>query len=114
MKSIVPLAKNDKIIIEEPDSSRGTAGAHAPDWTTHVTSWADIFNLSGNENFTTDMVVYSDTKRFTIHYDEGKNVTNKMRINWNSQYFYITSVNHEKRLQTVLIAVAKDDDAGPS
>jgi SPP1 family predicted phage head-tail adaptor len=105
---------NDKIVVEEPDSTRGTIGAHEPVWTTHVTSWADITNISGNENFTTDMVIYSDTKQFIIHYNEGQNVTSKMRINYNSQYFYITSVNHEKRLKTRLVAVAKDDDAGPS
>ena len=105
---------NDKIVIEEPDSSRGTIGADEPEWTTHVTSWAEITNLSGNENFISDMVIYSDTKRFKIHYPEGKNVTSAMRIKWNSQYFYITSVNHENRLLTYLMAVAKDDDAGPS
>ena len=108
------MAKNDKIVIEEPDSSRGTIGGVEPVWTTHVTSWAEITPISGNENFTTDMVIYSDTKKFKIHYGEGKTVTSKMRINWNSQYFYITSVNHEKRLQTTLMAVAKDDDAGPN
>lgn len=106
---------NDKIVIEEPDSTRGaTLGQVEPDWTTHVTSWAEIVTISGNENFTTDMVIYSDTKKFKIHYPEGKNVTSKMRINWNSQYFSITSVNHENRLITVLMAVAKDDDAGPN
>ena len=110
MKSIVPLAKNDKIVIEEPDSTRSTIGALDPDWTTHMTSWAEITNISGNEAFTSDMTIYNDTKKFKIHYEEGRNVTSKMRVSWNSQYFYITSVNHEDRLQTVLIAVAKDDD----
>jgi SPP1 family predicted phage head-tail adaptor len=104
------VAKNDKIVVEQPDSTRGDLGQVEPNWTTHVTSWAEITNLSGNEAFISDMTIYNDTKQFTIHYDEGKAVTSKMRISWNSQYFLITSVNHQKKLQTVLIAVAKDDD----
>ena len=101
---------NDKIVVEEPDSTRGTIGALEPDWTTHVTSWADIKNLSGNDAFVSDMTIYNDTKQFTIHYNKGKNITSKMRISWDSKYFGITSVNHEKKLKTVLIAVAKDDE----
>jgi SPP1 family predicted phage head-tail adaptor len=101
---------NDKIVIEQPDDSRGTAGQVEPAWTTHVTSWAEITNLSGNEAFISDMTIYNDTKQFKIHYNEGKNVTSAYRISWDSRYFHITSVNHEKKLRTILIAIAKDDD----
>ncbi len=104
------MAYNDLIVIQSVTEARSDLGEVTETWATFQESWADIETLSGNEGFTTDMIVYSDTKKFIIHYEEGKSVTGKMRISYDSKIFDITSVNHMDRLRTELIAVEKDDE----
>jgi SPP1 family predicted phage head-tail adaptor len=105
------MAMNDLIVIQQPDLTvRGGLGQTEPTYSTHQEAWADIVTISGNKNYVSDMAIYTDTKEFTIHYEEGKNVDTTMRILYDSRYFYITSINHKDRLKTVLIATEKNDD----
>lgn len=104
------MAMNDKIVIQKVAEARSSTGAVTETWTTHVTSWADIEQVSGSEQFTSDMTIYNDIKTFVIHYHEGKEVTPKMRISYDSGYYYITSVSHKDHLKTTLLAVRNDDD----
>ena len=104
------MAFNDKILIEKSTETRSTTGAVTVTWTTHVTCWSEIDQISGNEQFTSEMTVYNDFKRFKIHYAEGNTVTPKMRINYSGGKYYISSVAHEKRLTTVLTAMRNDDE----
>ena len=101
---------SDYIIIEQTTQARSSTGAVTDTWTTHVESWAEVSQVSGSENFNSEMIVYNDIKEFVIHYEEGKNVTPKMRISFDSGYYYITSVNHKRRLLTTLLAVRNDDE----
>jgi SPP1 family predicted phage head-tail adaptor len=105
------MAMNDKITIQEVTEARSTTGAVTESWTTHVTCWADIEQASGNEQFVSDMTVYNDIKRFKVGYQEVKDVTPKMRISYNSGYYYITSVDHAQgKINSTLIAVRQDDE----
>jgi SPP1 family predicted phage head-tail adaptor len=104
------MAMNDLINVEEVTEARSSTGAVTETWTTHVSCYADIEQLSGLENFTSDMTVYNDIKTFVIYYESGKEVTPKMRISYDSGYYYITSVAHKDKLKTTLTAVRNDDE----
>lgn len=98
------------ITIQKVTEGRSATGGVSESWTTHATCYADIEQVSGSEGFTSDMTVYSDVKRFVIHYTTGQSVTAKMRISYDSEIYWITSVSHKDRLKTTLIAVRHDDE----
>jgi len=102
--------KNDKIEILSPTETRSAAGGVVETWTTTYTMWADVEQVSGNEGFSADMIVYNDVKSFTIYYNYGQNVTAKMRVKYRNDEYNITSISHERRLRTKIIAVRQDDE----
>lgn len=101
---------NDKIEIQSVTESRSTTGAVTESWATVYTVWADVEQISGSENYNSDMPVYEDRKTFKIYYNQGQNVTAKMRILYRSDYYYINSINHDKRLKTIIVATRYDDE----
>lgn len=101
---------NYRIVIQEVTEARSSTGAVTETWSTHADVYAEVEQLSGSENFTSEMMVYNDIKKFVIYYTSGKTVTPKMRISYDSGYYYITSVSHKERLKTELIAVRNDDE----
>lgn len=104
------MAYNDKIIIQQTTESRGDAGGVEDTWSTYKTVWAEIDDLAGNKDNSADMPVYEDSFSFKIHKADAPDVTTKMRISWESQYWYIRSKQREGRLRWVLIAEAYDDE----
>jgi SPP1 family predicted phage head-tail adaptor len=104
------MAYNDKIIIQQRTDGRGDAGGVEETWSTYKTVWAEIDDLSGNKDNAADMPVYEDSMSFKIHTHDAPDVTTKMRISWESQYFYIRSKQRDGRLRTTLIADAYDDE----
>jgi SPP1 family predicted phage head-tail adaptor len=102
--------KNDRIEIEQVTETRGSEGGVTETWSVLYTVWAEVGQVSGNENYTSDMIVYNDVKKFTIYYNNGQNVTAKMRIKYNGEYYNITSITHIKRLETEIMAVRFDDE----
>lgn len=105
------MAMNDKITIQTVTETRSSTGAVTESWTTHATCWAEVKQLSGSEQYASDMTVYNDVKNFIVNYSEAKNVTAKMRISYNDEIYNITSINHEPgRIRTVLIAFRNDDE----
>jgi SPP1 family predicted phage head-tail adaptor len=104
------MAMNYQIVIEQVTESRSSTGAVVDTWSTLETVFADVEQLSGNENFVSEMTVYYDIKKFIVYYTSGQNVTPKMRISYDGGKYYITSVSHKNRLKTELIAVRNDDE----
>jgi len=105
------MTYNDQIVIQQTDSARGEYGEAGPgDWTTYKTVWAEIEDISGNENFASDMRVYEDAKSFKIHLQDAPAVTSKMRVSYDSRFFSINSINKQSRLRWLLIGVAFDDE----
>lgn len=104
------MAFNYSITVQQRSEARDTYGGPADTWATFATLWADVVTVSGSENFTSDMMVYNDVKKFVTHYEGAKSVTPKMRILYDSEYFYITSVNHKNRLLSEIIAFRSDDE----
>lgn len=104
------MAYNDKIVIQQTTESRGDAGGVEDTWTTYKTVWADIDDLGGGKGESSDMTVYTDVISFKIHQKDAPDVTTKMRISWNSEYYYIRSKQREGRLRWVLMGDANDDE----
>jgi len=104
------MAYNDKIIIQQTTEGRGTAGGIEDTWTTYKSVWADIEDVSSYVSHESEMPVHEDSKSFKIHKHDAPSVTTKMRISYDSQYFFIRSIQKEGRLRTVLVAEAYDDE----
>ena len=102
--------KNDKIVIQEVTESRSGAGGVTESWSEFATVWADVEQISGNENYTSDMLVYNDLKRFKIYYNHGQDVTAKMRIIYRGDKYWINSISNVDRLETVITATRQDDE----
>jgi len=101
---------NYSITIQKVTETRSNTGSVTESWTTHDTCYSNVEQVTGNEQFTSDMMVYNDIKKFTIYYANGKTVTPKMRISYDSGIYYIQSVAHTNRLHTTLIAIRNDDE----
>lgn len=103
------MGMNEKILVQSYTQSKDTYGAvDAGTWATTYTLWADIQQVSGTENYASDMPVYNDVKKFVVHYTKG--ITAKMRISWNSQIYNIWSISDKDYLLTEILATAQDDD----
>jgi SPP1 family predicted phage head-tail adaptor len=101
---------NDKIVIQNVTESRSATGGVTQTPATYLTLWAEVEQASGNENFTSDMNVYNDIKRFTVYYQKGKSITPKMRVVYRTDTYHIISLSNEDRLKTVITAVRYDDE----
>ena len=105
------MTYNDLIVIESYTESRDTYGAiDAGTWATYKTVWADIEDVQSNVSYDADQPVFEDGKSFKIHTHDADAVTSKMRISYDSQYFFIRSIRKEGRLRTILIGEAYNDE----
>jgi len=105
------LTYNDSIVIQEYTQSRDTYGAiDAGSWATYKTVWAEIEDTQSNVSHESDMPVFEDGKSFKVHTHGAPSVTTKMRISYDSEFFYIRSIRKEGRLRTILVAEAYDDE----
>lgn len=104
------MAYNDSIVIQQVTEGRDVNGAVTESWTTYKTVWAEIEDAYSNVSQESEMPVFEDGKSFKIHTHDAPAVTSKMRISYDSQYFYIRSIRKEGRLRTILVAEAFDDE----
>jgi len=105
------MAFNDSIIIQQQASARGEYGeAGVGAWSTYKTVWAEITDVTSYESHESEMPVFTNQKQFKIHAHDAPDVTPKMRISYDSQYFYIASIRKDGRLRMMLIGSAYDDE----
>ena len=104
------MTYNDSIIIQQLTQVRDDYGGDASTWATYKTVWAEIEDVSGNENFQSDQRIYEDSKSFKVHTHDAPDITTKMRISYDSRVFLIISLNKEGRLRTKMMGIAYDDD----
>ena len=105
------MAYSDLIVIQQYTQKRDSLGAiDAGTWGTYKTVWAMIEDAGSSVSHESDMPVFEDAKTFKFRAADAPAVTSKMRVSYDSQYFYIDSVQKEGRLRTVLIARANDDE----
>lgn len=103
-------ALNDFVTIQKFTYTTNSQGSDIRTWATHTTAWVDIEQVSGNENFTSEMDVYDDVKSFQGHYVELNTITPRMRVLYGSEKYYITSIRNKDNLRTTIIAVRNDDE----
>lgn len=104
------MTYNDSIVIQQSTQVKDDYGSvDASTWAAYKTVWAQIEDVSGNENFSSEQRVYEDAKSFKIHSADAPAVTTKMRISYDSRLFTIMSLNKEGRLRTTIMGVAYDD-----
>lgn len=104
------MTYNDKIVIQQATESRDSIGEVDRSWATYKTVWAEITDSSSYVGHESDMPVHEYGKSFKFHTHDAPAVTTKMRISYDSQVWYIKSINKEGRLRTELIAEAYDDE----
>lgn len=94
----MPLGKLDRnIIVQSYTESKNSYGEAEKTWATHSSVWAEIMEdlaFSGVE-VKDGQTIASEVVRFRIRYDAAVNT--KMRISYNSEYFYIRQVIEEGR-----------------
>lgn len=104
------MAYNYYIVIEQATESRDTYGEVDTTWSTYKSVWAERQDQSGSKNYQADMPVFTDGITFKLHTHDAPDLTSKMRINHDSQYWVIRSIRKEGRLHTVIDIEAFDDE----
>lgn len=93
------IGKLDKrIVVESYTTSTDSSGEPIKTFATYASLWASIkYEATGGngEEFEADQNVATNRVEFTIRYYTGLN--EKMRINWNSCYYYVTHIAGNKR-----------------
>lgn len=103
-------ALNDQITIQKFTYESNSQGTIEETWVTHQVAWVDAEQVTGSENFTSEMDVYNDIKSFQGEWIELSAVTPRMRVKFGSDYYYITSVKSKDNLTTTIIAIRNDDE----
>jgi SPP1 family predicted phage head-tail adaptor len=95
----VEAGKLDRQIIIEQATVTNPGGDVTETWATFATVWAQIVPLTRDELFGANAIQNAQTATFRIRYLSGLN--QKMRINYDSKYWYITSITYIGRDETM-------------
>jgi len=104
------MAYNDLIVIQQRTDARDDYGEMDPTWSTYKSVWAELQTQGGSRSIQSDMPVFTDGITMRIHTHDAPAVTSKMRVSYDSQYWYINRITKEGRLHTVLDLEAYDDE----
>jgi SPP1 family predicted phage head-tail adaptor len=88
-----------RVTIQQFSESQNDYGEPVKSWTTYVTRWAKITDVSGREEFSNFQTVSSVLTLFRVRYKSG--ITTKMRISHNSNYYNILSVKEIGRQEGI-------------
>lgn len=80
---------NDYITIEKEQTTTGDYGEEITEWVEHVSCWANIKNLSGEEYWDAKSVNSEVTAEIKIRYRD--DITADMRVSYNGRIFDIES-----------------------
>ena len=104
------MAYNDKIVIQQSTVTADDYGERDETWTTYKTVWAEMDVPGGSIGYESDMPVYADSRLFKIRTYDAPSVTTKMRISYDSEIYFIRSIQKIGRLFLVLITSSYDDE----
>lgn len=79
-----------RVIIQQTTQSADASGERVDSWSTLATVWAGITYNPGDEKIEGQQITASQKIVWEIRYRS--DVTENMRISWNSKYYYITSI----------------------
>ena len=90
---IDPGKLDRQIVIQNYTTSTDVMGQPVKTWADFFTCWAKLEQYTGEEEVSEQVVAF-DKVKFTVRWDTTytENVTAKMRVKWNSKYYYIESV----------------------
>lgn len=104
------MAYNYQIVIQQTTESRGTAGGVEDTWSTYKTVYAEVDDASSGLGYASEQPVFEFSKTFKFRTADAPAVTSKMRISYDSDFYYIRTIRKEGRLNTIVVAEAFDDE----
>jgi len=104
------MAYNDRIVIEQKTVTADDYGERDATWSTYKTVWAERIDQTGYKSNQTDMPVFTDGISFKIHIHDAPDVTTKMRVSYDGEYWDIIRREKEERLWFILYVEAQDDE----
>jgi SPP1 family predicted phage head-tail adaptor len=96
-----------RITIQSYTTTQNSYGEETKSWSDLVTVWAAVEPLQGREYWAAQKVNAELTVQFRIRYRAG--ITPKMRVYYDSRYFYIISGVNPKQRNEELILLCKED-----
>jgi SPP1 family predicted phage head-tail adaptor len=90
----------DQRIVLQSLTETNIGGESTQSFATVATVWGRVISERGNESFASARVNAVETIRVRIHYRE--DVTDKWRIQWNSQNYGITYIDRSQRRKGAL------------
>jgi len=85
---------DQRIIIQDNTTVRGSSGEEIAAWATWKTVWAQVQTSSGTEKLYSSQLVAEASHKIKIRYLSGVEPT--MRINWSDHILDILFVDHSK------------------
>jgi len=100
------------ITIEQPTYTVSTDTNDNPitAWATYKTCWASWVHKNSQEVFETGQMVAKDTYEWKIRYYDAEAVKMDMRINYDSNYYYLVSIKELGRKEAWLLTTIKRDN----
>ena len=96
------------VIQKDSGTTKNSGGEPIESWTTHATVWAEKIPVRGSLATQADQTVAVREVQWIIHYDEY--VNERMRILFNSEYYYITFIEEIGRAQLMRLHTEKRDN----
>jgi SPP1 family predicted phage head-tail adaptor len=106
-----PGKRDRKIVIEQPtySVSDNTNDKYVSAWTTYKTVWASRTHKSSQEVFESGQMVAKDTFEWGIVYEDASAVKMDMRINYNSEYYYLVGIKEIGRNNKLILTSIRRD-----
>lgn len=82
---------DEQIVIETYTVTKQDSGERTRSWTAFASVWAKVEEKAGNKSEEDEKLTAIEAIAFTIRYVA--NVSNKMRVKWNDEYYTIREVN---------------------
>ena len=79
-------------------------------WTTYKSCWAGWVHRMSQEVFESGQMVAKDTYEWKIRYFDAPDIKMKMRISYDSNYYYIVGIKELGRKEAWLIVTIKRDN----
>ena len=97
-----------KLTIQQATEAQNAYGEAVPTWATYCVRRADIVTLGGQERVASAQIFGIGSIRFNLRHDSTtKDITNKMRVSWDSRTFDIKDVDRkdERKRDIILTCV---------
>ena len=100
------------ITIEQPtySVSDDSNDKYVSAWTTYKTCWASWIHKQSQEVFETGQMVAKDTHEWKVRYYDAPALKADMRINYDSDYYYLVGIKELGRKEALLLTTVNRDN----